>query len=140
MAGPRAGDPTVHVARARMTDHRGALGRGRGAHDRIVDKDHALAFEVGTVGVVLEAHAQMADLVGRLDKGAPDIMVADDPELERQSRFRGIAERRRDARIGYRHHDIGLDRSFARQLAADALPRLVAAVAFENAVWPGEIE
>ena len=82
----------------------------------------------------------MADLVGRLDEGAPDIVVADDAELERQPGFGGIADARRHPRIGHRHDDIGIDRGFARQLAADALARLVDALAFEHAVGPGEID
>ena len=70
-----------------LAHHLDDLGRGRAAHDRIVDQDDPLALEVGAVGVVLEPHAEMADLVGRLDEGAADIMVADDAELERQPRF-----------------------------------------------------
>ena len=129
----------MHLARAGMADHLDDLGRGRAAHDRIVNQDDPLAFEVGAVGVVLEPYTQMADLVCRLDKGAPDIMVADDPELERQPRFGGKAERRRNARIGHRHDDISIDRGFARQLATNALPRLVDAVAFEHAVGARKI-
>ena len=64
---------------------------------RIVDQDHALALDQGAVGVVLQAHAEMADVVGRLDEGAADIVVADDAELERQARLVGIADRRRHA-------------------------------------------
>ena len=44
-----------------------------------------LPFEIRAIGVVLEAHAEVADLVGRLDEGPADIMVADDPELERNA-------------------------------------------------------
>ena len=62
-----------------------------------------LPCEVGAVGVVLELDAEMADVVGRLDEGAADIMIADDAELERQPAFGGIADRRRHARI--RHRD-----------------------------------
>src|SRR6202035_557602 len=83
---------------------------------------------------------EMADLVGRLDKGAADIVVADDAELERQSRFLRIADRRRHARIRHRHDDIRIDMAFARQFPADALARLVDAVAIHHAVWPGEID
>src|SRR4051794_16850722 len=72
----------MHLARAGVAHHVDYLHRGRAAHDRIVDEDYPLAFEIGAVGIVLEAHAEMADLVGRLDKGAPDIMVANNPELE----------------------------------------------------------
>jgi hypothetical protein len=34
---------------------------------------------------VLQADAEMADLVGRLDKGPADIVIADDPQLKRET-------------------------------------------------------
>ena len=82
----------------------------------------------------------MADLVGRLDEGAADVMVADDAELERDARFLRIPDRRGDAGIRDRHHDIGVDMAFARQFPADALACLVDALAFDDAVGAGEID
>ena len=67
----------------------------------------------------------MADVVGRLDEGAADIVVADDAELERDAALRRVAHRRGHAGIRHRHDDIGIDRAFARQFGADALARLV---------------
>ena len=130
----------MNGARPRSPHHLDDLDRGGAAHDQIVDQDHALAGEVGAAGVVLQAHAQMADLLGRLDKGAPDIMVADDAELERQPRLLRVAECRRHARIGNRHDDVGVDMAFSGELAADALARLVDAGAFDDAVGAGEID
>ena len=105
-----------------------------------VDQDDALADEVGAAGIVLEAHAEMANLIGRLDKGAADVMVADNAEFERDSRFLRISERRRHARIRHRHHDIGVDVAFAGEFAADALARLVDAGALHDAVGPRKID
>ena len=82
----------------------------------------------------------MADLIGRLDKGAADIMVADDAELERDTRFLRIAERRRHPRIRHRHDDIGVDMAFAGEFAADALAGFVDADPLDDAVGPGEID
>ena len=65
---------------------------------------------------------------------------ADDPQLEGQTRFLGISDRRRHARIGDRDDDIGSDRTFAGEFAADPLARLVDALAFEHAVGPSEID
>ena len=96
--------------------------------------------QIGAAGIVLEPHAEMADLLGRLDEGASDIMVADDAEFERHTRFLRIAERGRHARIGHRHDDVGVDMAFAGELAADALARLVDAGALDDAVGPGEID
>ncbi len=67
----------------------------------------------------------MADLVGRLDKGAADIMIADDPELEGKTAFLAIADRCGDARIRHRDDDVGVDMAFAREFGADPLARLV---------------
>jgi hypothetical protein len=55
---------------------------------------------MGAVGVVLQPHAEMADVVGRLDEGAADIVVTDDAELERQARLGSVADRRRHAQSG----------------------------------------
>src|SRR3546814_2752862 len=66
--------------------------------------------------------AEVADLVARLDEGAPDIMRADDPQFERNVRFLRVADRRRNARIGNGDHQIGVDRAFDRELRADRLP------------------
>ena len=40
----RARDAHMHLARAGLAHHRHDLGRGRAAHDRIVDQDDALAL------------------------------------------------------------------------------------------------
>src|SRR5215472_882373 len=82
----------------------------------------------------------MADLLGRLDEGAADIVVADDPQFERQRRFLGIAERRRHARIGNRDDDVRIDMAFPGELAADPLARFIDAAAFDDAVGPREID
>ncbi len=82
----------------------------------------------------------MADAVAGLDEGAPDIVVADDAELERDAGLDGIAERGRDARIGHRDDDVGGDRALARQLGADPLARLVDAAALDDAVGTGEVD
>ena len=85
------------------------------------------------VGVVLQPHAEMADLVGRLDEGAADIVVADDAELERDARLprhsRSPPARRSRAPARPRRPSTG---ALARQLGADALARLVDADAFDR--------
>src|SRR3546814_11682302 len=69
--------------------------------------------------------AEVADLVARLDEGAPDIMRADDPQFERNVRFLRVADRRRNARIGNGDHQIGVDRAFDRELRARSEERRV---------------
>src|SRR3990167_5353260 len=140
MGGRWCCDAHVYFAGAGLLHHLDDLLRGRAAHDRIVDQDHALAFDQRAVGVVLEAHAEVADVVGRLDEGAADIMVADDAEFERQAGALGVADRRRHAGVGDRHDDVGRHRTFHRQFQADALARLVDADALEARVGAGEID
>ena len=50
-----------------------------------------------------------------LDEGSPDIMIADDAELEGHARSLREADRRRRAGIGHRHDDVGIDRDFRRR-------------------------
>ena len=71
----------MHLLGAGVAHHLHDLHRGGAAHDRIVDQHDALAVDHGAVGAVLEAHAELADVLRRLDEGAPDIVVADDAEL-----------------------------------------------------------
>ena len=72
----------MHLARAGVAHHLHDLHRGRAAHDRIVDQDHPLAGHHGAIGAVLQAHADLAHRLRRLDEGAADIVIADDAELE----------------------------------------------------------
>src|SRR5205814_7723343 len=107
---------------------------------RIIDEDDPLTFEIGAIGVVFEADAEMADLIGRLDKGTADIMVADDTELEGEAGFGGVAEGRGHAGIGHRHDNVRFDRRFPRQFATDALARLIDAVSLDDAVRTREVD
>jgi len=52
------------------------------AHDRVVDDDHPLALDHRAHRVELELDAEVADRLARLDEGAPDVVVADQPGVE----------------------------------------------------------
>src|SRR6266851_5926287 len=121
-------------------DHLDDLDRGRAPHDRIVDEDDALTVEIGPARIMLQSDAEVADLICRLDEGPSDIMVADDPQLERQSRFLGIPERRRDARIGNGDDDVRVDMALAREFHADAFARLIHAGPFDDAVGASKVD
>ena len=92
------------------------------------------------VGVVLQPHAEVADLLRRLDEGAADVVVADDAELEGDAARFGIADRRRHAGIGNRHHDVGGHRAFAGELDADPLAHVVDVRALDGRIGPGEVD
>ena len=72
-------------ARAGIAHHLDDLQAGGAADDRIVDQHDALALDQRAVGIVLQLDAEVADLLARLDEGAPDIVRADDAELERDA-------------------------------------------------------
>ena len=81
----------------------------------------------------------MANLVGRLDKGAPDIMVADNAEFERQAGLSGIADCRWNTRIRHWHHKLRVAWRFPGKFGADRLTRLIDALALHQAIGPGKI-
>ena len=116
------------------------LAAGRAAHDRIVDQHHALAREDALDRVELHLHAEVADRLRRLDEGAADVVIADQPEAQRDLRFFRIADRRAHARVGNRHDDVGGDAGLARQRAAEIGAHLVDALAEHLAVGPREVD
>ena len=130
----------MHLRGACGAHHLDDLAAGGAAHDRVVHQDHPLAGDHGAVGGMLELDAEVADLVGRLNEGAADIVVAYDAELERDAARHRVAHRRGHARIRHRHDHVGLDRAFPRQLHPDALARLIYSVAVQHRVGPGEVD
>ena len=106
----------------------------------IVDQDHALALDHGPVGVVFHPHAEFADGLGRLNEGAPDIVVADDAEFERQAALSRVADRRRNPQIGHRHDDVGVGRRLARQFRPHRLAGVVDGSTMHDRIGPGEVD
>ncbi len=82
----------------------------------------------------------MPDLVARLDERAANIVITDDAKLERNAAFLCKSNRRGCTAIRHWHDQIGLDRSFPRQLRADGLARLVNRFSLHEAVGAGEID
>ena len=97
----------MHLARTCLADHLDDLPAGGAAHDGVVHQDHPLVLQHRAVGGVLQLHAEMADVVGRLDEGTADIVVADDTEFERDAAFGRVAHRCRHAGVGHGHHHVG---------------------------------
>src|SRR4051794_21340807 len=82
----------------------------------------------------------MPDLIGRLDKGTADVMVSYNPELEWQTGFLRIADRRRDTRIRNGNDNVRVDMAFAGEFDADPFARFVNACPFDDAVGTCEID
>ena len=79
----------MDFARAGIAHHLDDLHRGGAADDAVVDQHDALALDQRAVGVVLQLDAEVADVLARLDEGPPDIVGADDAELERDASIPG---------------------------------------------------
>ena len=99
-----------------------------------------MSRRLAALALCLSLNPEVTDLVGRFDEGAPDVVVADNPEFERLAGLGGIADGRGHAGIGHRHHHIGVDHGFVGQLGADALARLVYALALDPAVGAREVD
>ena len=140
MRGGRRRDAHVDRAGAGGAHHLHDLERGGAADDGIVHQHDPLARQHGPVGVVLQLDPQVADLLARLDEGPPDVVVADDPQLEGDPRLLGVADGGRHPGIGHRYDHVGVHVAFPRQLGADALAGLVDALALHHRIGPGEID
>ena len=79
------------------------------------------------------------ELLG-LDEGAPDVVVADEAELEGQPRLLGVADGGEDAAVGDRRDEVGVGGSLARELGAQALAHLGDGVAEDDAVGAREVD
>src|SRR3546814_17300405 len=88
----------------------------------------------------LQFDAEVADLVARLDEGTPDIVRADDTQLERNARFLRVTDRRGRSRIGHRDHQVGIDRIFAREFGADRLAYRIDARPVADRIGAREID
>ena len=91
-------------------------------------------------GIQLHLYAEVADRLLRLDERPADVVVADEPHAQRQPRLLGEADRRAHAGVGDGHDDVGVDRVFAGEHAAEFRPHLVDTAAEHVAVGPREID
>ena len=75
------------------------------------------------VSVVLEPHAEVANLLGWLNEGSSDIVIANDAEIEGHIGLFCVTNGRGYTGIGNRDNDIGVQVTFPSQLCADLLRR-----------------
>src|SRR6185295_11228001 len=92
------------------------------------------------VGAVLEANAELADLLGRLDEGTPDIVIADDAELVGDARLLGVADGGGNAGIRNRNDDVGRGRRLAGKLCAHRLADRIDRTAADDRVRACEVD
>ncbi len=127
------------VAPAART-HADDFAGGGAADDGVVDEDDALAFEQATDGVELHADAEVADALLGLDKGAADVVVADEAEVEGDAGLGGVADGGGDAGVGDGDDEVGGDAGLAGELAAHLVAGLLDRAAEDAGVGPGEVD
>src|SRR5262249_2977030 len=73
----RRADTHVDLLGSRLPDHMPQLFAGRAPYDRIVHHHDTLTFQKTLDGVEFDFHLKMPNSLLRLDKRAPDIVIAD---------------------------------------------------------------
>ena len=138
--GGRATDAEMNFCCARAADHADDFAARGSADDGVVNEDDALAFEQIVHGVELEADAEVADALLGLNKGAADVVIADEADAEGDARLFRVAERGGDAGVGDGNDDIGGDAGLAGELAAHLVARLLHPAAEDARVGAREVD
>src|SRR5207244_13029418 len=120
-------------------DHPHDITAGGAAHDRVVDYDHAAAFEHFAHRIELHLHAEMPNTLLGLDERAAHIMIADEPHLVGNARLLRIPERRAHPGVRHRDDDVALGRILAGELPAQLLAHGVDVAAPQHRVRPREV-
>src|ERR1700733_10012255 len=135
----RAADADVDFSCASIAHHAHDFAAGCAAHDGIVHKDDALAFDHPPDRVEFESDAEIANGLLRLDKGTANVVIANQSHAESDSGFCCIADRSGHAGIRNGHHGVCLDWMFARQLPPEALAAFIHLPTKNDAVWARKI-
>ncbi len=120
--------------------HADDLAGGGAADDGVVDQDDTLAFEQRADGVELHADAEVAHTLLGLNKGAADVVVADEAEVEGDAGFGGVAQGGGDAGVGHGDDEVGGDGGLAGELATHLIARLLDGAAEDAGVGAGEVD
>src|SRR5690242_11549153 len=135
-----AGDAKMHFAGARIAHHLHDFDRSGPAHDRVIDEDDAFAVHDRAIGAVLQPNPELADALGRLDEGAPDVVIADDAKLVRERGFLGVANRGGNAGIRHRDDHVGIGRRLAGKLRTQRLAYVIHVAPAHDGIGTGEID
>ncbi len=118
--------------------HLGPLGVA--AHDRVVDHDDPTAPDHVLQRVELQPDAELAQGLAGLDEGPADVGVLHEALAERDAALLGVPGGCRRARLGHRHHQVGLDGELARQLATHLDASLVDAPTGDPRIGSGQVD
>ena len=130
----------MHLGGTGGAHHRNNFARGCATNNRVINKDNALATNRCRIGIMFHFHTVIPALLGRLDKGAADIVIANDAKLEVNIRRFSIAKCSRYTRVRDRHNQISIGSRFFGKLCANGFAGMIDASPFKNAVWTCKID
>ena len=129
----------MHLGRAALPNQLHQRAGGIPAHDRIIHQHHPFTLQVGAQRVKFQAHTLAAQRVIRLDEGAPDVAVLDQPFGEGDARLQAVPDPGGDRGVRHGHHNIGLNRRLLGQLLAHRLPHAMHDLTFQVGIGPREV-
>src|SRR5690606_13215976 len=136
----RARDPEVDLLRAGLADQRDEAAARRAADERVIHHHDALALDDLADRVVLDPDPEVTAGLRRVDEGAADVMVPDQPQLERDAARLAVAERGRVRRVRNAEDAVRVRRLLDREPAPERSPRAVHARAEDVRVRTREID
>src|SRR5215204_1224558 len=121
----RATNANVNFFGPGFPNHPDNFLRRSSAYYRIVDQDHATAFNEIADGIELNANSERPDRLPWFDKCAADVVIPHQSKTKTNVTLCRVTNRRGCSRIGYGNDNIGLRRSFDSQPLTHAMPRFV---------------
>ena len=116
----RTGDAHMDFARTGFVEHLDDFFCGCAAHDAVINEGDFCAIDQAAIGIMFDAHAELADMLSWLNEGAANIMVAGDGDFKRGFGLRRIADGGWHAAIGHGNDNVGLRGRFLREDFAGA--------------------
>src|SRR5579885_2718160 len=98
---------------------------GVAAHDGVIDNDEARPLNSGPDEIEFQVDLKLAQTLVWFDEAAVAVAVLDNGMAVGDAGSGGVAQGRRDGRVGYGNHCIGLDGMLAGQFAAQRLTHAV---------------
>ncbi len=136
----RRADAQVDFLGAGGHEHPHDFAGSRPANEGVIDDHHSLSPDDRPDRIQLQLDAKAPDALVRLDESPADVMAPNDTNVERNSRFFGIAKRRRGAGIGHGDDEVRFGGLFARQLATKVLANFVGAPPVDLRVRASEVD
>src|SRR4051812_8274015 len=103
----------MHFTGAGASDHANDFSTGGSADNGIVNQNDPFAIEQVTDGIEFEFNSEVANLLGWLDEGSPDVVITNQGLAIRNTRLGCVSNGSSYTGVGYRNHDIGVNRVLA---------------------------